>query len=166
MEGYAAKGLRWSAKTLTDRGRNAQEREFGADFLAVLEIETWNYNLRKGFLAQAKLVEPSGSFSNSEYQRLSDQCIRMLDISQDAFVFLYSTGGIAVVPAISVVASAPVNPHHLYKRHLARFYEEHFASFIGDRRLSRAHIDTLRTLAERSGAPRAIEIHAEDEGTA
>jgi hypothetical protein len=31
MEGYVTKGVRWTAKTLTDRGRNSQEREFGAD---------------------------------------------------------------------------------------------------------------------------------------
>ena len=39
MDGYTSKGIRWSAKTLTDRGRNSQESEFGADFAGVLNID-------------------------------------------------------------------------------------------------------------------------------
>jgi hypothetical protein len=39
MNGFVTKGVRWTAKTLTDRGRNSQEREFGADFAGVLDID-------------------------------------------------------------------------------------------------------------------------------
>ena len=36
MERCRTKNLRWTAKTLTDRGRNSQESRYGADFMGGL----------------------------------------------------------------------------------------------------------------------------------
>ena len=47
MDGYVNKGVRWSAKTLTDRGRNSQEAEFGADFAGVLDIDLKDFKVRR-----------------------------------------------------------------------------------------------------------------------
>src|SRR5713101_2938295 len=52
IEGYQTKGVLWRAKTLTDRGANAQEKQYGADFVGVLQIEVPGYSVKKGFLAQ------------------------------------------------------------------------------------------------------------------
>jgi hypothetical protein len=147
MRDYRAKGISWTAKTLTDRGRNAQERRHGADFAGVLSINLPEFKVNKGFLAQAKLVEPRTALPTSEFERMKAQCEQMLAQTPDSFVFLYSRDGVTVVPAISIVSSEPRNPHELYSRSISRFYEEHFESFIGDRRLNaptREMLDELR----------------------
>ena len=54
--GFRAEGYQINVRTLGDRGRNAPEHEFGADFVCILDINIPNYNLSKGFLAQAKIA--------------------------------------------------------------------------------------------------------------
>ncbi|MBI3184676.1 MAG: hypothetical protein HYZ28_21275 [Myxococcales bacterium] len=136
MRDYRVKGVTWTAKTLTDRGRNAQEHRHGADFAGVLSVDLPDFNVKKGFLAQAKLIEPGQPISKVEFERMQAQCDLMLKQTPDSFVFLYSRDGVAVVPAIAIVSSGQRNPHELYSRSISRFYEEHFESFIGDRRLN------------------------------
>lgn len=149
MEGYVRKGVRWSAKTLTDRGRSSQEREFGADFAGVLNIDLEDYRVNKGFLAQAKTVEPRMWVPPAEIERMVAQCEQMLSHTPDSFLFLYSIQGIFVVPAVSVVGGRFSNPHDLYARSLSRFYEEHFECFIGDRNISSPSPQMLDALRER-----------------
>jgi hypothetical protein len=149
MEGYVRKGVRWSAKTLTDRGRSSQEREFGADFAGVLNIDLEDYKVNKGFLAQAKTIEPRVRVPPAEIQRMVVQCEQMLSHTPDSFLFLYSTLGIFVVPAVSIVGGHFSNPHDLYARSLSRFYEEHFECFIGDREISSPSPQMLDALRER-----------------
>ena len=138
MRDYRTKGVLWTAKTLTDRGRNSQERQHGADFAGVLSINVPQFKVSKGFLAQAKMIEPGAWMSSAEFDRMKDQCDRMLSRTPDSYVYLYSRWGVTVVPALSVVSSGIRNPHELYSRSISRFYEEHFESFIGDRRLNAA----------------------------
>lgn len=153
IDGYSSKGVRWSAKTLTDHGRGAQEREYGADFVGVLDIDLPDYSVTKGFLAQAKLLR-AGSMPTNEFDRLVSQCEQMLELSPAAFVFHQSPSEIRVVPAIAVVASSgpdiAFDPDGLYSRSVARFYEEHFECFYGDRRISRADAGILAELRARS----------------
>ena len=52
-------GVFWRAKTFTDRGPNSQERNYGADFLCSFELSMRGFSVKKGFLAQAKRIEPS-----------------------------------------------------------------------------------------------------------
>jgi hypothetical protein len=147
MDGFERHGVQWRAKTLTDRGRGSQERRFGADFMGVLNIRLEDYVLDKGFLVQAKLIEPTATMSRAELARMSQQCEIMLSMSPDSFVFLYARQGISVVPAISVVAAIGArNPHELYSRSVSRFFEEHFESFVGDRRLSAPDIKSLESI--------------------
>jgi hypothetical protein len=147
MRHYQAKGVSWTAKTLTDRGRNAQEHRHGADFAGVLSIDLPEFKVKKGFLAQAKLVEPRETMPKGEFERMKAQCELMLAQTPDSFLFLYSRDGVTIVPAVSVVSSEPRNPHEFYSRSVSRFYEEHFESFIGDRRLNAptpAMLDEIR----------------------
>lgn len=149
MDGYATKGVRWTAKTLTDRAPNSQEREFGADFAGVLNINLEDFKVSKGFLAQAKMIEPHVSIPARDIGRMVAQCEVMLRHSPDSFLFLYSMEGIFVVPAVSVVGGRFSNPHELYARSLSRFYEEHFECFIGDREISTPTPNMLDGLRER-----------------
>jgi hypothetical protein len=77
VNGQEIDGLKWSAKTLTDRGFGSQEKQFGADFAGVLEVNLPDYRVSKGFLAQAKLIRGS---SIGDKRELVSQCERMLDL--------------------------------------------------------------------------------------
>lgn len=167
MDGYSHHGVSWTAKTLTDRTSKAQESRFGADFFGVLEINLPDYSVNKGFLAQAKLIEPGESMSTRDFERMQEQCDQMLRLSSASFVFLYSRSGIFAIPAIAVVGSARTNPHNFYSRSVSRFFEEHFASFIGDQRISAPKITTLEaleTLAAEYEARTGIKLTAEAGG--
>lgn len=143
LRGFSVKGIRWQAKTLSDRGPHAQEKKYGADFMGVLNVDLPEYSVRKGFLAQAKMVD--NRFL--DYRDLHRQCESMLSLSPASFVFLYSKRGVTVVPAISVIG-ATADPTELYSRTAARFFEEHFESFIGDRNISAPQIEMLEALRE------------------
>jgi len=153
IEGYKMKGVTWRAKTLTDKGPGAQEKQYGADFVGVLEIDLPEYRVKKGFLAQAKLTSV-GLMSHREFERMVDQCRQMLDLSPDSFIFHESPNRIRVIPAISVVgASGPqiaFYPDSVYSRKISRFYEEHFECFIGDQRINEPSARTLEALRARS----------------
>lgn len=153
LDGYRAKGVVWTAKTLTDHGPGAQERRYGADFIGVLNMDLPEFKVTKGFLAQAKLVRPGG-LGRREFDRLVSQCNQMLDLSPDAFVFHQSLSEIRVIPAIAVVSAngseIAFDPENLYSRSITRFYEEHLECFIGDRRINEPSERTLAELQARS----------------
>lgn len=152
MNGFEVKGIRWRAKTLTDRGKGSQEKKYGADFMGVLDISLQDYSVRKGFLAQAKLIKPGDYMSMTEYDAMKDQCDKMLRLSPASFVFLYSSTKIRVVPALAVVGAGRRNPHELYSRSIATFYKGHFGSFIGDPRVDEPRVEALVRLDERATA--------------
>lgn len=177
MNGFEARGVRWTAKTLTYQGRGAQETQFGPDFVGVLDVKLPRYEVQKGFLAQAKLIEPGKNLDQRNWDRLVGQCHQMLTLSPDAFVFIYSRDRLRIVPAIAVVAagvrdpagmkagrySATPNLLGLYNRTVRRFFEEHFESFIGDQNISAPNIDTLEQLRERMEARSILYLRASRE---
>lgn len=139
INGYSNKGIIWKGKVLTDRGYNAQEKRFGADFAGLLKIDLNDYEVSKGFLAQAKLIN-YGKISKKEIERLREQCKRMLEVTSHSYVFIYNRCKIRVVPAISVLSMKELSLElllsKLYNISLANFYENHFKSFIGDLRIA------------------------------
>lgn len=164
LNGKTTAGVKWTVKTLTDRGRGSQESEFGADFLAAFELSLDGYQVAKGFLAQSKLIEPSQTFSSNEVDRLKEQCEKMLSHSSASFVFLYSQqSGIVVVPAIEVLAARNCNPHELISRSMKKFYEEHFECFIGDREIRCANPKALEELRNRYEARQLVVLSGSGE---
>lgn len=145
--------------TLTDRGRNSQERKYGADFVGCLEIDLPNFAVKKGFLAQAKKIEPGQSFAPTEWANLVKQCEGMLRLSPASFVFIYSViDGLSVIPAISVVSAQKCNPHEITNKSVQKFFTEHFDCFVGDQAISFAKIGALDQLYERYRARTAFQI--------
>lgn len=127
-------GLRWIAKTFTDRGPGSQENSIGADFLGSFHVDMPTYSVTKGFLGQAKRVEPSDSYSASSFSELQKQCRKMLDLSAASYVFLYSKEvGVQVIPALSVISARSCNPHELTSKPVKAFFVDHFECFVGDR---------------------------------
>ncbi len=156
-------GVRWQAKTLTDRGRGSQESNYGADFLAALELDLQGYQVKKGFLAQAKLIEPSKNFGNANFEKTREQCEKMLKFSSASYVFLYSQqSGISVVPAVEALGARSCNPHELTSRPMRQFYKEHFECFVGDRSIQSASPQALQELRDRFDARTAILLSGVD----
>jgi hypothetical protein len=155
MSGFESRGVQWQAKTFTDRGPGAQETRVGADFAGVFTAKLLDFEVNKGFLAQAKLISPGKPMSKKEGKRLREQCDQMLSLSPASFVFLYTPYGVSVVPAISIFSSQHREPHEFYQRSVTRFFEEHFESFIGDRRLHAATPAGLATVMP-DAVPRRI----------
>lgn len=152
-------GLRLRARTLRDRGPGAPERRFGADFCAVLDIRLRGYQQSKGFLAQAKRESESSGIDisryrgqikvgfpdNQEFRRLSKQTEKMLSVTPDSFVLVYSTRGFVVVPASSI---RDLNSSgRLYGMPVDRFFKHFLMCFVGDRRLNAYDDQSLEKLA-------------------
>lgn len=83
-------GVKWDSHSLTSSGKDAEEKRYGADLMGVLDISLTDYNTKKGFLMQAKKAEPDVRFRERNWKILVSQCERMLDITPDSFVFVYS----------------------------------------------------------------------------
>jgi len=151
-------------RTLLDKGPKAPEREFGADICGVLNVKlNDHYANSKGFLAQAKCeskyvkvdITPRGvvrvSFNpNREFNRLRKQVDKMLEITPDSFVFIYSTKGFVVVPASSVKGLNLKIGGVVYGKPIASFFKEFLMCFIGDHNLTATDDETLRKLRERT----------------
>jgi hypothetical protein len=132
--------IRWEAMSVLAGSRSsAHEQRFGADILGVLTME--------GFVAQAKRSEPRSRFSTSEWSRLRDQCEKMLRLTPDAFVVIYSLSrGVRFFSAQDVYAFAGRNIFDLYDIGVRSFFEKHLQSFIGDRRLDKPDVSVLENL--------------------
>lgn len=143
LNGKTVKGIVWQSVVTTSHGPNSEEKPTGADFMGVLSINLPDYNVNKGFLAQAKRAK---RLYGKEITELKKQCDRMLNITPESYVFLYSKDGVRVLPAISVLSANVSDLTELYNRSIQRFFELHLESFIGDRRLSSASAEQIELL--------------------
>ncbi|RWG78555.1 hypothetical protein [Mesorhizobium sp.] len=140
----------WRAKTLRSAsGRSAEEKRHGADLLGVAEIHVGGSVIRKGFLGQAKRIEPGAKVDGAEWARLKQQSELMLERSAASFILTYSRYfGIMFVPAITVANIERADLFTLNRMTIRGFFEMHLGCFIGDRRLSSPNIRTLDALLE------------------
>lgn len=154
MHGYETKGIKWNAKTLSDRGQKSQESKFGADFVGILDINLPEFKIRKGFLAQAKLLK-GGNMNAADFKDMVEQCDKMLGISSESFVFFYSTKGISIVHANSIIGvrshRGSFDPSILDDRDARTFYEAHLECHVGDRRINAPSAELLGQLKARTG---------------
>ena len=168
-------GITFKARTLRDRGRNAPEKEFGADFCGVLKARLKDFEVTKGFLSQAKKdgrgidvnLRPFGLTTvgfqiDEEFVRLGDQIDQMLSITPDSFVIIYSSKGFVVVPAISVKGLK--NEADLYAKPVDRFFKEYLMCFIGDHRLVAYDDRSLESLRKETKARTAIMFEVKQAG--
>ncbi|MFA1610031.1 hypothetical protein [Halobellus rubicundus] len=85
-----------------DRVQRHMESDIGADYAIMYDVSSSGYTLQTAILVQAKRRE-SGHYTN--FGKLREQCESMLRLTTDSFVIDYSTNGMAVVPAVSVVGT-------------------------------------------------------------
>jgi len=164
LDGKKIKGILWKAKILTDRGQHAQETTFGADFLGVLTLDLQGFRVTKGFFGQAKLARRNRRESQSESKRLKEQCNKMLSVTPDSFVFVYSKRGIKIFPASSVAGTSETNLKGLASRTIGRFFAEYVECFIGDPKLNAPSLEKFYALAEEYQMRQGLYVHGTDEG--
>lgn len=155
IDGYGEiKGYKISIATLRDRGPNSEENRYGADLYVILEVQLENFQITKGFLTQAKDakagvdlgIHKTISFTNQkEFERLKKQVDKMLAITPDSYVFVYSTKGFMVVPAISVKGLDSLN-RPLLGKPIGDFFADFLRCFVGDARLNDFENETLDRL--------------------
>lgn len=135
------KGIHWRAKQFkTGRGSGAEEKRTGADFMGFLDLQVDQLTVQKGFLAQAKRVEPNQPIS--DWDRAVEQLEKMLAISPASFLFAYSKAkGIKIFPAIEVVGLKSKDVFDLYDQTFRTFFENYLKCFIGDRQLTVPNIE-------------------------
>ncbi len=148
IKGAGRSPLKWDAMTLrAGSGSAGHKKRFGADLLGVLSIDAPDFKVTKGFLAQAKRAEPGVRFSNSDWGRMSEQCEKMLEVTRDSFVLVYSLErGMRFFSAEAVRAFRGRDLFELYDVGFRTFFERHLECFIGDRRLNRPEIGVLEAL--------------------
>jgi hypothetical protein len=153
---------RWQAKTLrASSGSAAEEKRYGADLLGVLTIQIPDYNVAKGFLAQAKRAEPGLLFSAREWDRLQGQCDAMEKVTHEAFVLVYSRlQGMRFIPSGGLRGLTRKDLLSLPSMPPRAFFERHFQCFIGDHRVNRPSVDALEAkhvhLDDFVGQPRNV----------
>jgi len=113
-----------STKIFKRKGKNSEEKRFGADLLTVLEINNGNQSLKKYFLAQAKKLKSNERKYYLKHDKmLISQIRKMLSITSDSFIFVYTKNGIFVKSAMS---------RHNYYKCLSSFFKDFIKCFIGD----------------------------------
>jgi hypothetical protein len=143
----------FTTHVFTAKGSKSEEHDCGADLGVVFNVKSSDFNVTKGFLMQSKKEDgikiqqtaPSILVKHKNDQLLKDQTEKMLKITPDSFVFVYSNEGIFVVPASSIYGSN--SSASLYGKRFANFFSEFFMCFIGDTRLvafDQASLDRLR----------------------
>jgi hypothetical protein len=171
-----AGGYRIRARTFRDRGPNAPENEFGADFVSIFDVNISGYKLSKGFLVQAKSSEKEGvrmiNQGDNRYplvqirgsaERLKSQCENMLKVSQASFIFIYDQRGTRVVPATTIVSIENDQAWHgVYSKSFRDFYREHLMCFIGDLKLDAFDDESLRLRKAEAEAKSALLIQVRD----
>lgn len=153
MRNWKFDGVLWNSHILTSGGRGAEEKRYGADLMGVLDISLPDYNTKKGFLVQAKRAEPGVQFRKEDWDRLISQCERMLDITPDSFVFVYSRSKsvskrIRIFSASAVRGSRSRSIFNLYHRGIKQFFVDHLECFIGDTRIDSPDTQILGALTD------------------
>lgn len=165
MKDYRSKGIVWKSATAKPfRGQGAEEKRTGSDFLGVLDIDIESFSVKKGFLAQAKRMEPTKVIPEAEWARLRKQCSDMLNITPESYLFVYSRRcGIRVFPAMSTVNLTTRNIFDIYSRSLSRFFEDHISSFIGDDRFKVPSFQELERVAREYRVSNALYLGARED---
>lgn len=164
-------GVQFRARTLTSLGPHAEEKEVGADFVGVLDIQLPGFTVSKGFLCQAKKAGKGmnvdyaprrrdakvGFDRTNELQKLKVQINKMLNISPDSFVVVYTNSGFVFIPALSVDGIQYINDgNYIYGKNTRLFFQEFLLCFIGDRQLGAYDDKTLTALVKETRSRYAI----------
>jgi len=127
LNNHKYEGVMITAKVFTRKGRNSEEKITGADLGVILNIN--NGQIQKAFLSQAKKGQYNNGNIKLDRNKLDIQCKKMLNISSDSFIFIYTSRGIFVVPAFNYRNT------YLNHKNLGNFFFDFLTCFIGDHKI-------------------------------
>lgn len=168
-------GIKFTAETFTPSG----EKRTGPDFIGVLDIELDNYNIKKGFLIQAKVDDTirktvavsilqggrnpiSGIFpgqNKKEFERLSNQSTSMLKVSPDSFILIYSKKGFFVLPASNIPSINNYKQCDFFVKPIKYFFQQFLLCFVGDLNLGQLTEDKMIKLIEEIQAKNLLTLY-------
>lgn len=147
-------GILWSSLTGTARKGDAQHC---ADLLGSLHVGLKDYSIQMGFLARVKYLRSGERLATPEFDRLKQQCAKMLSHSSASFVFLCQKKDFSVLPAIAVASLDDAGKlAGLTRRPLSKFFQEHVNCFFGDQALYASNDETLNELRQKVNARHAL----------
>ena len=166
----ALDGIHWHARArkLQWRGKRSEEPRVGADLALVLRMSGRDFDVRKGYLIQGKLVRNlsldcgvRSPFGQND--RVTGQCKRMLGVTPESYLWFYTPSGVSVLRAGTVLGVEPSTVHLVERRSLYEFFLTGFRSWSGDPRLGDISKESIEVLARAYEVPHALEVHAVDE---
>ncbi len=138
-------GVLWSSTILRHRkGVAAQEKMVGADMLLHVSLKTPQLTYSKGVLIQSKRVDKGSEMSNGSYKDLTDQCKKMLSISQASYVFNYTKSGMRCASASEISGTNARALNSSCNLSSYDFFLRLFECSIGDHEITSARVDGLR----------------------
>ncbi len=147
---------RFSARSLT---KTKEEPAFGADLVMTIDIDTHTESVRKGYLAQAKRLEPGKRLDAAEYRRLLGQCERMVAFTPASLVFLYHQQDVHVVSANAVLSRRDGDLWSITTWPIEVLYEDFAICWFGDHRIQAtdpAALEGLRAMVDAEAAIRVV----------
>lgn len=124
---------------LRDRGPNSPESEIGADFVICYSFQLPDFQLSQGILIQAKKQDRNGIVTVGG---MRDQCNRMLQWSPASFVYLFTSKGNRMYPALQIFSTNSKRPEYAgrnlefdraYERKTTlKFFKLFFKGHVGD----------------------------------
>lgn len=136
LSGLNVYGIKVKTKVFTRKGPKSEERIVGADLGIILEIEN-NNPISKCVLVQSK---KETNYPLNTDSQLKIQCSKMLNITSDSFVFIYSKHGylgrnhIKVIPAFRIV-NFTLSKISGYTMSLSTFFLNFLNCYIGDHKI-------------------------------
>ena len=129
-------GIKVETKVFTRKSSKSEESIIGADLGIILEVRN-NNPVSKCILVQSK---KEVNYSLNIDSRLKNQCSKMLNITSDSFVFIYSKypywgkNYIRVIPAFRIF-NLTLSKISGYALSLSTFFKYFLSCYIGDHKI-------------------------------
>lgn len=166
--------MKITAIAFTDRGEEKNEIDIGADMACFIRYDLPGLRWAKGFIGHSKMAQVRGVHPNgvpitgmqseAEYDRLIQQCAAMGNITDESYVFFFSSESVTVEKANNLLGdlgeSFPDKPWddiHQYRQSrpvdMARFYGALAGCQVGDPMLDKParHYGTVLDLVASRG---------------
>lgn len=165
LDGPALPSVRLSSRQTRRKGAGSEESWSGADILVVVEINTPDYQAKKGILIQSKRLEKGKALGRAAADGLRGQCRDMLNLSASSFVFVYSETGVTALSAALVEGAERRDLHELeqWPDSATVLFMDFFKCWAGDPRLKATNRESLAILRSQCEARNAVLIEASED---
>lgn len=152
-------GLQLKTKAITI-AKSKEEPKVGADILVVTRYQSPKLDISKGFLAQAKNLQQGHAIYGDARKRLIKQCEDMQAISNENYVWCYSSSSMRVHRGFLVQRLQSNRPDDLSYAYLKDFLLKFLVCRHGDPSISFGDIPRLQEIIERLNISYALLVSA------